>query len=170
LAVEIIPVILIIQYMKYIFGRMKLLLIAVAIVFIGVLFTWGKILGDLNKNPEGNGGEINQTTLSTTPGQPLKASLSVDFGNGKSVYYEDVDLMEGATAYSILITKMNEKGSQVKVKTYDYGVIVESIDNISATDRYFWSYSINGQMGTTAADKYLLQNGDKIEWKFTLIQ
>ena len=49
-------------------------------------------------------------------------------------------------------------------------MMVESIDGISASSTHFWSYFINGTAGNVAADKYILQNGDVVEWKYTPIQ
>ncbi len=153
--------------MKYYLGKMKLLLVAVFIVFVGLIFTWIKLFGNLqptqNNNPE------NQTYGSTTPEQKLKADLSVDYGSGKTISYEGIEINDGDTAYSILVKKMNETGSPVQTKSYDFGLMVESINNITASPTYFWSYAVNKAAGSVAADKYTLKDGDKVEWKFTPI-
>ena len=80
---------------------------------------------------------------------------------------EEFEHKEGETAYSLLVKKMNETGSSVTTKTYDFGIMVESINGISGNANFFWQYSVNGQMGQVAADNYTLKNKDKVEWKYT---
>jgi hypothetical protein len=154
--------------MKYYLGKMKLLLVTVFIIFIGLIFTWSKLFGNLQ--PGQNNNSENQTGGTVTPSQKYKVDLIVDFGNGKVTSYEGVEVKEGDTVYSLLTKKMNETGSPVTAKSYDFGLMVESINNISASATHFWSYSVNEQAGNVAADKYILKNGDKVEWKFTIIQ
>ena len=154
--------------MKYYLGKMKLLLMATFIIFIGLIFTWYKLFGDMRS--EQNYGPGYQTTESITPTQKSKADLTIDYGGGKTISYVNIELNESDTAYSLLVKKMNETGSPIKTRSYDLGLMVESINNITASSAYFWSYSVNGQTGNVAADKYILKDGDKIEWKFTKIQ
>ena len=153
--------------MKYTFDKLKLLLLAVGIVFAGFIFTVFRI-GILQ--PNDNGSYNPQTTVSLTPPEKIKAGLLVEFEGGKTILYEDVEVNVGESAYSLLTKKMNETGSVVTTKSYDFGMMVESIDGISASSTHFWSYSVNGVAGNISADKYILQNGDVVEWKYTPIQ
>ncbi len=146
---------------------MKLLLIAVAIIFVGFIFTWFKLLGNLN--PSQNNVSENPS-VSTTPAEKFKVDLSIDNGSGKVTSYEGIEVSGNDTVYSVLIKKMNETGSSVTTKSYDFGLMVESISGIKATTDHFWSFSVNGQPGNVAADKYILKNGDKVEWNYTKVQ
>lgn len=152
--------------MKYGFDKLKLLLLAVGIVFVGFIFTWFKLFNVIqtNDNPD------SQITITSAPAKKIIVSLTVDRGNGKTTVYDNVETNEGESAYSLLVKKMNETGSTVTTKTYDFGLMVETVDGISANSSNFWSYSVNGVTGSTAADKYILQNGEKVEWKFTPVQ
>jgi len=147
--------------MKYAFSRLKLLLVASGIVFVALILVVFRLFG--TTNPEG--------TISQVTGSPQSekqyTGLVVDFGNGKLTSYESIEIKEGETAYSLLVKKMNETGSSVTTKTYDFGIMVESINGISGNANFFWQYSVNGQMGQVAADNYTLKNKDKVEWKYT---
>ena len=136
--------------------------------FTGLIFTWSKLVGNLN--PSQNNNVENPISDTITPSQKYKVDLTVNFGNGKVTSYGGVEIKEGDTVLSLLTKKMNETGSPVKTKSYDFGLMVESINNISASTNYFWSYSVNGQAGNVAADKHVLKDGDKVEWKYTKIQ
>ena len=41
--------------------------------------------------------------------------------------------------------------------------------NESTNSDQGWIYIVNGQMGDVAADKYILKEGDRIEWKLTTV-
>lgn len=152
--------------MKYTFDKLKMLLLAVGIVFVGFIFTWFKFFNILQPNQTPD----NQVSDQITSAEKIIVELSIDPGTGKTTVYEGIGTNQGETAYSLLVKKMNETGSSVVTKNYDFGMMVESIDNVTANDSYFWSYSVNGTAGNVAADKYVLQNGDKVEWKYTKIQ
>lgn len=151
--------------MKYNLERMKLLLIAVVIIFAGVIVTMINISGSFKNDSDD---PINIPASVTQ--QEIKASLSVDYGSGKSVFYDAVKIQNGETAYSLLVKKMNETNISVQTKSYDYGTMVESVNGVASSQTYFWSYLVNGQMGNVSADKYVLSPNDKVEWKYTKIQ
>lgn len=153
--------------MKYTFDKLKLLLLAVGIVFAGFIISLTRI-GFLQQKDVSDLDTQIITTL--TPPKKITVGLIIDFGNGKTVLYEDVEVGSGENAYSLLTKKMNESGSVVTTKSYDFGMMIESIDGVNNSSTYFWSYSVNGTAGNVAADKYILQNGDKVEWKYTAIQ
>lgn len=153
--------------MKYTFDKLKLLLLAVGIVFAGFIFTVFRI-GILQPNDDG--GYNPQTTVSITPPEKIKTGLLVEFEGGKTILYENIEVNTGESAYSLLFKKMSETGSVVTTKSYDFGLMVESIDGISASSTHFWSYSVNGVAGNIAADEYILKNGDIVKWKYTPIQ
>ena len=154
--------------MKYYFNKLGIFLAAIAIVFVGFVFIWFKYL-DIFKTGNGPGSEV-VDTMSGTPAQQVMVNLLVDFGNGRVISYTAVELNPNDTAYSLLIKKMTETNSEVRAKKYDYGIMVDSIDNIAASNTFFWSYLVNGQTGSVAADKYLLKDGDRVEWKYLPIQ
>jgi len=153
--------------MKYYANKIGIFLTAIVIVFIGFILIWFRY-SDIFKS--GVNPESQNTSSLTTPEKELQANLTLNFGNGRVVSYPQIKIKAGETAYSILLNKMGEVDSQVKTKKYDFGMMVESIDNISANESYFWSYLVNGQSGSIASDKYVLKDGDTVEWKYIKIQ
>ena len=151
--------------MKYGLNKLKTLLVAIAIIFVGFIVAWFRFFGAVQTEPGSN----NVNTTTTAPGQTAKINvgIDVDYGNGKVISYDSLEVNNGETAYSLLVKKMQEKNVTVKTKTYDYGTMVQSIDNIEASATNYWAYSVNGQAGSVAADKYVLKNGDLVEWKYT---
>ena len=154
--------------MNYYLNKIKFLVLASLILLVGFLFTWFKFI-NVGK-PGQNTASENQLGTTITPQQKSFAGLFVNFGNGKIKAYEAVEINTNETAYSLLLKKMNETGSPIITKKFNQGIMVESIDNISASSSYFWSYSVNGQAGTLAADKYILKDKDLVEWKYTPMQ
>jgi hypothetical protein len=154
--------------MKYYLGKMKLLLVAVAIIFAGLVFTWSRIFGNLqNQGQNNNSGNL--TTGSITPNQKFEVGLSVDFGNGKVTNYGNIEINEGGTAYSVLVKKMSETDTKVTTKAYDIGIMVESINGYAASSESFWVFSVNGKNSDVAADKYILKQGDSVVWKYSYL-
>lgn len=96
--------------------------------------------------------------------------LTVDFGideSGISQYAPtekfELQYTDDLNAFSVL----ELAGLDVDVKEYDFGNFISSIEGVdSGTDDRYWVYYVNGELGKSAADKYLLNQGDKVEWKF----
>lgn len=154
--------------MRYYFSKMKVLLVAIAIIAIGFILVWFKILGNLSPAPDTT--TENEATQSGAVQVQAKVDLYVDYGNGKTTSFERVPIDSKGTVYSLLTKKMNETGSSVTTKSYDFGTMVDSINGIKSSNEYFWAYSVNEQTASVAADKYILKNGDVVEWKYTKIQ
>ena len=60
-----------------------------------------------------------------------------------------------------------------KVVSKDYGAgmgeFVQSIDGVAPDSKHFWEFYVNGKSSNIGASSYKMQDGDKIEWKLTLI-
>lgn len=153
--------------MKYYFGKLKVLLLAVAIIGIGFIFVWAKLLGNLSPS---NISETDPDATGSASLQEQKVDLYVDYGNGKTTSYEGIIIDTKSTVLSILKKKLEQTGSTVTTKSYNFGAMVESINGITNNSEYFWAFSVNGQAGSISADKYILKNGDVVEWKYTKIQ
>ena len=148
--------------MRYGLNKLKTLLIAIVILFVGFIVVWLRFFPNIASKPTPSQEGTQQTSK-------INVSLSVDYGNGNTLSFDNLDVDQGETAYSLLVKKMQEKNAIVTTKTYDYGVMVESIDNVNTSATNYWGYSVNGQLGSVAADKYVLKNGDSVEWKYTAI-
>lgn len=99
----------------------------------------------------------------TEPNQLLEeVEVRVDFGDEE----EAVELVEAKTAYEALQAAAENRGWLIQVKNYDFGSLVESINDQKNTSDKAWIYFINGQAATQAADKQELKAGDVVEWKY----
>ena len=92
-----------------------------------------------------------------------KVDLLVRFGK------EEISTFSGVlatTAYDVI--RYIDK--EVEVKKYDFGIMVTKIGRFENSKTESWLYFVNGKMGEVAADKYILKEGDKVEWRYTKIQ
>ena len=55
---------------------------------------------------------------------------------------------------------------EVEYRSTVTGTFVTSIDSVAVGDGYFWVYSVNDKMATTACDKYVTSNGDRVRWHY----
>lgn len=55
---------------------------------------------------------------------------------------------------------------EVEYRETSSGVLVLSIDSIPNTGTAFWLYFVNDSLGPVASDRYILQSGEKAEWRF----
>jgi uncharacterized protein YaiE (UPF0345 family) len=92
--------------------------------------------------------------------------LNLDYGGGKVEPYS-FEFRDGMTAFSILKDYVTEKGYNFSTQQYDFGVFVKDINNYESDNQKAWIYSVNGEAGNVAADKYELKDGDIVEWKYS---
>ena len=92
-------------------------------------------------------------------------TLVVDFSDG-NVHRFSKDWSDGDTAYSLLQEYAESREVEFSKTQYDFGVFVESIDGKESTQDMAWIYFVNGTSGDVAADKFELNSGDQVEWKY----
>ena len=82
-------------------------------------------------------------------------------------YSFDANDKEG-TVFSGLLNYGEENNIEVEYNNdYSFGVFVESVAGIkNGDDGKYWQYYINDTLGEVAADKKVLEGGDKVEWRF----
>lgn len=105
---------------------------------------------------------VSKFETSSTNKEKVFANLVVDFGEEKKVAYQSIS---STSAYDILLNAQVE----VLAKEYDFGLMVEEIDGVGKDKDRAWIYYVNGKSGSISADKFKLQDGDRVEWKYTQI-
>lgn len=94
----------------------------------------------------------------------VKSTTSVVTGVVNSVTYKNI---QAATPYDALVLMAKKNNLQLQTKQYDFGVFVEGIGDQKNTTEKAWIYYVNGKSGEVASDKYVLKQGDTVEWKYT---
>lgn len=103
--------------------------------------------------------------------QTEKASLMVDYGNGKVETYNDIVVKSGETVFDVLKKATENRKVDLKYKDYggDLGIFVESIGGIGKDPfgKKWWQYWVNNKYSQVGASTYKVVSGDIIEFKFT---
>ncbi len=88
-----------------------------------------------------------------------EVSLTVDFGNGT---IQEFTSIEGPN-----VLEATNSTTTVDVEWYGDLVFVTAISGVSQDDdaNLYWQYWVNGELGPCAANMYILEDGDAIEWK-----
>lgn len=72
-----------------------------------------------------------------------------------------------ATGTETVLDQLKAINSSVVTKETELGAYVDSINGLKGgTDGKYWTYYVNGTMGSVGADAYTPKKGETIEWKF----
>lgn len=129
-----------------------ILLISAILLGLGLLFL--SINLPKNKSVRPN--------IQTSQNREKKVDLLIDFGGKVIASYSGV---YANNAYDVL----KHSNQEITVKEYDFGIMINKMGNYKNSPTHAWLYFVNGKTATLAADKYKLQGGDRVEWKYTKI-
>ena len=116
-----------------------------------------------------------QSSLNEVYKKLITVNLAIDYGNGTQVWYNGTLLPKGSTLF--VATAVVAKS--VKYKLGAYGVYITSINGVSekiikpGKEGYSWIWyyydpvAKKWKWGPTAADKYVLKDGEIVMWKYT---
>jgi hypothetical protein len=102
----------------------------------------------------------------------VTATIIIDFGNGT------VDSKTVTTLNYTVLGLLEEKVGFWNLDMTHYeglGWLVNGIDGVANgaavpgiedTGTYYWQYYVNDVLGPVSADRYALQDGDVLEWRF----
>ena len=94
-----------------------------------------------------------------------EVAVIVDFGNGRKIEGG----VEAVNAYEALANLAIKRDIIVSVKQYKFGVLVETIDDLTNSNVAAWGYSVNGKIGQIAADHHLVNPSDTVLWEYKRI-
>ncbi|MDF1537378.1 MAG: DUF4430 domain-containing protein [Candidatus Thorarchaeota archaeon] len=85
-------------------------------------------------------------------------SLAINFGNGTIHEFSN---LEGTNVYEVTNSTAGAEG-----EWYGNLIFVTSVSGVSESDeaQQYWHYKVNGELGGSAANVYLLEDNDSIEW------
>jgi len=88
-------------------------------------------------------------------------SLNIDFGNGTVHEFQN---LEGTNVYEV-----TDNVTTVEAEWFGDLAYIFSISKVDENDNsdLYWQYWVNGELGATAANKYILQDGDFVQWKLS---
>ncbi|MDH3890843.1 MAG: DUF4430 domain-containing protein [candidate division Zixibacteria bacterium] len=98
--------------------------------------------------------------IEVTDNEPVK---QIDLADpSDSLIYEMVGV-DSMTVLDVLLQQYD-----VKYMSSLQGAYVTRIDDVPNEGGYFWMYSVNGEMGAVACDKYTTKEGDRIRWHYRM--
>jgi hypothetical protein len=106
------------------------------------------------------------TELNETGQKAITVNISIDGMKDlpNEIYLKDNLILLDCLKY------IQTKYPSLNLKTKDYGdmgVIVDEMAGLKNGDGgKYWQYFVNGVQPMVGADKYVLKNNDKVEWKF----
>jgi len=99
----------------------------------------------------------------------IEVSVTIDYGNETSITYEKVRLFYNTTVLDALMAVA--KVSATYWPSFD-AVFVGAINGVAndPNKKTYWMYYVNGEHATVGADKYVLRDGDHVEWKYEHVE
>lgn len=82
--------------------------------------------------------------------------------DGRTVYAGSVEVAQGMT----VLDALQATGLDVMVADSEYGAFVESVDGLANEGMKGWTYTVNGEMVQSSADKAEVAPGDAVEWSY----
>jgi hypothetical protein len=85
--------------------------------------------------------------------------------DGDTVY--TVHNVTGLSVLDVLLAAAQAAGIDVEHHTESLGAFVDSIDGIeNGRDDHAWSYYVNGEYGTVASSRAIVEDGDVVRWVY----
>lgn len=133
------------------------------LIGIGIILVFGVGVYAMRVQPE-----IGDSMSASVVQIVQKNSLMIDDGDG-NIQTIEINIKKGSSAFDLLKKGTKKLGLELKTKNYeDMGIFIEAIgDRENGQDKKYWLYYVNGGMPSVAADKQLLKEGDKVEFKFS---
>ena len=89
--------------------------------------------------------------------------------DGGELHREKHSLNESSSLTALaLLQSFAEAGSwQLEIQNTQYGALINAIDGrVNGSDNKYWIYYVNGEMALVGAGDYVVQPGDRIEFRF----
>lgn len=88
--------------------------------------------------------------------------------SGGSVWRFENMSSPGSSVIDCLKMAVKLAGFNIETHEYIYGTFVESIAGVeNGRNDHNWLYRVEGEFANIAADRYHLDDGDEIEWRYT---
>ncbi|MBM6619916.1 DUF4430 domain-containing protein [Bacillus suaedaesalsae] len=111
-----------------------------------------------------DGDELSFNYVNSKVASTSEAILEVSNKEVGDVYNQALAFINEPTALDLLIVALGHEN--VLTTKYPFGVMIDSINGISATSSNYWMLYINGKSADVGADGYKIKNGDTISFKY----
>lgn len=108
---------------------------------------------------------------------PVEPTVTQEESVTPEVMGENVDTTEHAETIELTATEdgqtaleLTQANVEVETNDTDFGVLVNSINGVSANQQYYWALYVNGDYAQTGASQVVLNEGDTIKWVYEEIQ
>lgn len=95
----------------------------------------------------------------------INTTLIISYSGDNIVSFE-TKADEGDSVFNLLRTVAAKEGIEIEVKEYDFGTLVESVNGYANSKTKSWIYFVNDTPGNVGADQKIIEDGDKVEWKY----
>lgn len=144
---------------------MKKICVSVLFIVLFIIIGVGVISGG-DKIDNNYAAELEINSSESTIPDEISINITI---KGYSEEGIDVNILRGESVVDVLEKLQNNDNSlNLQIELYEgLGVLVKGIgDYVNGQDGKYWQYNVNGIMPMVGADKYVLEDGDKIVWFF----
>ena len=134
------------------------------LIAIVVVLAAGMLVLGWQKSKEA--GVVKGVAEQIVPAETISINLAVEGLEGLPTTLEfkkNIMLLEA-------LKELNKEHPALNLQTKDFGemgVLVEQMGSQkNGTDGKYWQFFVNGVQPMVGADKYVLQNNDRVEWRF----
>jgi hypothetical protein len=101
-----------------------------------------------------------------------QTSIKIVIKGDEWMLEENIIAYDDVTVFSILENTLFKNDLSLEYTYYEQfdSILVDSINGvINGYDGKYWQYYVNGNIPMIGADKYIVNNGDYVEWRFEII-
>lgn len=100
-----------------------------------------------------------EVTPSIAPAAQLE--FEVDGNKNQQKEYQFVATISGQKALELV-----ESQAELKLKEYDFGVMIEGVNGLMADNKNYWAVYLNGEYAQTGIAQIKLQKDERLELKY----
>lgn len=144
----------------------SVLFAVIPLIIVIAIFATAANIGILTNTNSINQQILDQTNYKENMVSKVTATVEIDFGNKTDTF--SIESINN-TVYGFLLEAAKIGGYDVKATYYGSfdSLLIDSIANIqNGQDNKYWIYYINGESGSVAADKQIVEDDDLIKWSF----
>ena len=144
-------------------GELKIILI-MAVFFLAGFFLGQSLPFTASEGSVGIGRDLSIQAVDKS------ASFMIDYGEKIALVETEVEIQAAESVFSLTKRLTTDHGLPlVYDDSSDLGVFVKRIgEKTNGEDNHYWQYWVNNKQVQVAADRYQLQSGDVVMWKFTV--